>query len=65
VRGRRPDWASLAAGVVLIGLGGLLLLDRLEAVDLRFGYLWPSLLATVGAILLASGLSRRDPHGGA
>ena len=54
------DWTSLAAGLVLIGLGGVFLLDRLEAVDLRFGYLWPALLAALGAILLASGLSRRD-----
>jgi hypothetical protein len=57
----RPiDWTSLSAGLVLIGLGSVLLLDRLEAVDLRFGYLWPALLAALGAILLASGLSRRD-----
>ena len=59
MRERRPDWASLAAGLVLMGLGGLFLLDRLEALDLRFGYLWPVLLAAVGAILLASGLARR------
>ena len=57
---RRLDWTSLIAGVVLMALGTLLLLDRLEAVDLRFGYLWPVLLAAVGAILLASGLSRGD-----
>jgi hypothetical protein len=57
---RRFDWTSLAAGVVLMGFGGLLLLDRLDAVDLRFGYLWPALLAAVGVIVLASGLSRRD-----
>jgi hypothetical protein len=57
---RRFDWASLAAGLVLIGLGGLLLFDRSGAIDLRFGYLWPALLAAAGAILLASGLSRRD-----
>ena len=56
----RPiDWTSLAAGLALIALGGLFLLDRLDALDLRFGYLWPALLAAVGAILLASGLSRR------
>jgi hypothetical protein len=53
------DWTSLTAGLVLIGLGGLFLLDRVEALDLRFGYLWPALLAAVGAILLAAGLSRR------
>jgi hypothetical protein len=58
-RMRRVDWTSLAAGLVLIGLGGLFLLDRLEAIDLRFGYLWPALLAALGAILLAAGLSRR------
>lgn len=53
---RRVEWTSLAAGLVLIGLGGLFLLDRLEAIDLRFGYFWPALLAAVGAILLAAGL---------
>ena len=59
---RGPDWASLAAGLVLIGLGGLFLLDRVETLDLRFGYLWPALLAAIGAIVLASGLSRRNPR---
>lgn len=57
---RTLDWTSLAAGLVLIGLGGLFLLDRVQALDLRFGYLWPALLAALGAILLAAGLSRRD-----
>jgi hypothetical protein len=57
---RAVDWTSLAAGLVLIGLGGLFLLDRVEALDLRFGYLWPALLAAVGVILLAAGLSRRE-----
>ena len=57
---RTVDWTSLAAGLVLIGLGGLFLLDRVEALDLRFGYLWPALLAALGAILLTAGLSRRD-----
>ena len=57
---RRVDWTSLTAGLALIGLGGLLLLDRLEALDLRFGYLWPALLAAIGSVVLAAGLSRRD-----
>jgi hypothetical protein len=57
---RPVDWTSLAAGLVLIGLGSLFLLDRVETIDLRFGYLWPALLAALGAILLVSGLSRRD-----
>lgn len=57
---RRLDWTSLTAGLALIGLGGLFLLDRLETLDLRFGYLWPALVAAVGAIVLAAGLSPRD-----
>jgi hypothetical protein len=57
---RIVDFTSLAAGLALIGLGGLFLLDRVEALDLRFGYLWPALLAVLGAILLTAGLSHRD-----
>jgi Domain of unknown function (DUF5668) len=57
---RTFDWTSFAAGLVLIGLGGLFLLDRVETLDLRFGYLWPALLAALGSIVLAAGLSRRD-----
>jgi Domain of unknown function (DUF5668) len=57
---RRFDWTSLTAGLALMGLGGLFLLDRLETLDLRFGYLWPALLAAIGATVLAAGLSRRD-----
>jgi hypothetical protein len=51
---------SLVAGAAIALLGGLLLADRLDAVDLGFGVLGPVCLAVVGAILLASGLSRRD-----
>jgi hypothetical protein len=57
---RTFDWTSLAAGLVLMALGTLFLLDRIEAVDLRFGYLWPALLAALGVVLLTAGLSRRD-----
>ena len=56
----RVDWASFAAGLALIGLGGVLLLDRLDTIDLRFGYLWPALLAALGVFVLAVGLSRSD-----
>ena len=56
----RVDWPSFAAGLALIGLGGVLLLDRLDTIDLRFGYLWPALLAALGVFVLAVGLSRRD-----
>jgi hypothetical protein len=57
---RTVDWTSLTAGLVLMGLGTLFLLDRVEAVDLRFGYLWPALLAALGVVLLTAGLSHRD-----
>ncbi len=55
----RADPVSLVAGAVITALGGLLLADRLDALDLRFGSLAPLVLAAAGAILLASGLSRR------
>ena len=54
------DWTSFAADCVLIGLGSLFLLDRVDAIDLRFGYLWPAVLAAFGTVLLAAGLSRRE-----
>ena len=53
----RFDPASLAAGLAVEALGVLLLLDQLDVIDLRFGYLWPALLATIGTILLAVGLT--------
>lgn len=57
----RIDVASLVAGIVIIALGTLLLLDRLEVLDLRFGWLVPALAGAVGAILLAGGLANRSP----
>jgi hypothetical protein len=41
-------------------LGGLLLLDSQGAIELRLAALAPIACAAIGAILLASGLSRRD-----
>ncbi len=58
---RRLDSGALTAGLVLILLGTLLLLDRLEALDLGFGWLFPLLAAAVGAILLAMGLADLSP----
>jgi hypothetical protein len=55
---RRPiDLVSVIAGLTVAGLGLLLLLDRVGAVDLRFDTLAPAVLATVGAVLVATGLS--------
>ena len=53
---RRLDRTSLVAGLVTTVAGGVLLLDRLEVVNLRFDYALPLLIAAVGAILLIAGL---------
>lgn len=53
------DPVSLVAGLAVCGLGALLLLDQLDVITLRLGYVVPALLATVGVILLGSGLFGR------
>jgi hypothetical protein len=55
---RNVDLPSLVAGIAIVAFGTLLLLDTAGAIDLRFGFLWPAVTATVGVILLASGLNR-------
>jgi hypothetical protein len=57
---RRPDPPSLVAGMGLLVFGGVLLADGLDALSLRFAALAPLTFALLGAILLASGLTRRD-----
>jgi hypothetical protein len=54
----KPDITSLVAGLCIVGLGLLLLLDGTGAANLRFGVLGPACCAAIGAILLASGMSR-------
>ncbi len=56
--GKSPDRVSLTAGLVLVVLGVVLLLDSLGPLELSFGAMAPIAFAAVGAILLASGLSR-------
>jgi uncharacterized membrane protein len=51
------DPASLVAGVIVIVLGGLLLLDQADVLDLHAEYMLPAVLAAVGGILLACGLA--------
>jgi hypothetical protein len=53
---RRVDRTSLVAGLVVTVAAVVLLLDRLDAIDLRFDYALPLLIAAVGAILLVAGL---------
>jgi hypothetical protein len=59
VRAARPDPAALVAGLAILALGALLLLDALDALELTFGLFGPVACAAAGAILLANGLSRR------
>ena len=63
LRVSRLDRTSLVAGTAITLTGTLLLLDRLDAIDVRFGYGLPLLIAVVGAILLAAGLEGRRDHG--
>jgi len=55
---RRPDLTSVVAGACVVALGVVLLIDATGTVDLRFGVLAPAVCAALGAILLASGLTR-------
>jgi len=50
----------LTAGLVLVVFGAVLLLDSTGTLELRFGVMAPIAFAAVGAILLASGLSRGE-----
>jgi hypothetical protein len=60
VRGGRADIPALVAGLALLALGGVLMLDALDAIGLDFGLFAPVACAVTGAILLANGLSRRE-----
>jgi hypothetical protein len=55
---RRPDLRALVAGVSLLALGGVLLLNALDVIDLSFAAFAPVACAATGAILVANGLSR-------
>jgi len=55
---RVADSVSLVAGIAVILLGLLLVLDQTGVLELRFDYLGPAVLAAVGAVLLVAGLSK-------
>jgi predicted membrane metal-binding protein len=59
VRAARPDIPALVAGLSLLAMGAVLLLDALGVLELGFGLFAPVACAVTGAILLANGLSRR------
>jgi hypothetical protein len=51
---------SLVAGLALLALGAVLLLNALDAIELSFAFFAPLACAATGAILLANGLSRGE-----
>jgi hypothetical protein len=55
---RSPDLTSIVCGIALIAFGGVLLADAVNAIDLTFEWFGPLVCGTVGAVLLATGLSR-------
>jgi hypothetical protein len=57
VRGR-PDIPALVAGLAVLALGAVLMLDAAGAFDLSLAAFAPIACAAVGVILLANGLSR-------
>jgi hypothetical protein len=57
---RKPDPTSVVAGIAVLALGVLLLLDAEGTLDLRFKVLAPVACAATGAILLAAGMARRQ-----
>ncbi len=52
------DVPSLVAGIAVLALGVVLLLDATGALALSFAVFAPAACAAAGAILLARGLSR-------
>jgi hypothetical protein len=55
-----PDIPALVAGLAVMALGTVLLLDALGVVALSFAAFAPVACAAAGAILVANGLSRRQ-----
>jgi hypothetical protein len=54
----RPDIPALVAGLALLALGGVLMLDGVGAIDLSLAAFAPIACAALGSIFLATGLSR-------
>lgn len=49
---------SLVCGIAIIAFGGVLLADAVDAISLTFEWFAPLVCGALGAVLLASGLSR-------
>ena len=57
MRRGRADRTLIVAGLAVVALGTLFLLDRLEVLNVRFDYAAPAMLAAIGVVLLSAGLS--------
>lgn len=60
---RRLDSVSLVAGLAIVAVGALLLLDQKDVVDLSLGLAAAIVAAAVGVILIASGLAEGGDGG--
>jgi hypothetical protein len=60
---RSPNVTSLTAGVAIVVLGALLVLDAAGSIDLGYAYVAPVLVGALGAILLVGGLASRGRRG--
>jgi hypothetical protein len=56
----RPDRFSLGAGMAVVFLGVVLLLDQTDAIDISPGWLGAAFAAAAGVILIASGIAESD-----
>jgi hypothetical protein len=65
MRRDKIDMVSLVGGIAVGLIGTLLLLDVVDAVNLRFGALAPLACAAVGGVLLARGLEGGGAGGSA
>ena len=54
---RSIDRVSLIAGLAMMAVGGLLVLDQADAIELSPGIAGAALAAALGAILITSGLA--------
>ncbi len=61
VRRGKVDVVSLVGGIAVAVLGALLVLDTLDALNMRFAVLAPLACAAVGGVLLARGLEGGEP----
>jgi hypothetical protein len=55
----RSQLTSFVAGVALVALGILLVLDTTGSIHLGFAYAAPAVVAALGLVLIAGGLEAR------